>query len=154
MEATQPSLALWQIQCRARSFVTAFCLTDEDLIELECWAGRKSPAGLSPSAWSRGHLERNSTSKTRISKAATDLLDLRYVDRIMEVRDSSCEEVYALLVSALMNNPDLEFADLLWAMATDPRRCVQTLADVLTQELFVYGCQLIREKAGNQAEQA
>ncbi|MEM1451016.1 MAG: hypothetical protein AAF957_05265 [Planctomycetota bacterium] len=130
------SRPLNELGCPTLHFLTAFLLTDTDLVGLGIWDSEMRQ-GLTPTAWCRSHLHVAVQCNEHAARTVTDLLDLRYVDQILAVRSAGID---ALSVAAADAVADPGHArGLLWALLTDPRDKAHALGTQLMTEVFVRG---------------
>lgn len=131
------SKPLNQLGCPTLHFLTSFLLTDTDLMAVGCWTAEVRH-GLTPTAWCRSHLHVAVQCEDAASQRVTDLLDLRHLDAIVEVRAADLDTLATRTVHALSDREGLR--GLVWALLTDPRNEVCGLGQQLITEIFVRAC--------------
>lgn len=133
--ATQASI-LSELDCATRHFLLTVCLCDEDLRLLGYWDGEER-AGLSPETWCRGYLATLCAKDGEAARAVADLLDLRYVDTVLAVREMCSHRVSCACRHAARGDYGRTLDGLLWAVLTDSRGPVRAAGHRLMNELCV-----------------
>ncbi|MEM9380874.1 MAG: hypothetical protein AAGB93_13055 [Planctomycetota bacterium] len=128
------SRPLNELGCPTLHFLTAFLLSDTDLVGLGIW-DPELRHGLTPTAWCRSHLHVAVQCNEHAARSVTDLLDLRHVDQILQVRSADLEALGVEAADAI-SDPG-RARGLLWALLTDPRDKAHALGTQLMTEVFV-----------------
>jgi len=142
---TTPARDLWQFDSLTRSLVLGLCLTDEDAAQLVDCSDAATCFTRSPDALRRDRLQGNCRRNSKVCRRVTDLLDLRYVDTVQFVRNSSLTAVTETLDSCLRIGLQAELPALLWAVATDSREEAREVTQQLANEIMARACDIIRE---------
>ncbi len=138
------TIAIWQLDCRTRSFVLALCLDDADIAEVGTFEDAPDGIGPSRAVWRRNYLHSACRAETPLARAVQDFLDVRFAGAVIAVRAGSELDLRQDVRVTIANRRLAEFPALLWALATDSREGVRQLGHELVCETFLAACSLIR----------
>lgn len=138
MDVTNPaSRPIQSLGCPTLHFLTSFLLTDTDLVAIGCWDAEMH-GGLTPTAWCRSLLHVAIQQREDAARRVADLLDLRHVEEVMDVRMSTAPELECRAADAVDGHEDAR--GLVWALVTDPRDEVHAIAKQMITEIYVRAC--------------
>lgn len=138
MDVTTPAARpIQSLGCPTLHFLTSFLLTDTDLVAIGCWdAGMHG--GLTPTAWCRSLLQVAIQQREDAARRVADLLDLRYLGEVMDVRASLTSELACRAANAVDGRGDAR--GLVWALVTDLRDEIHDIGRQTITEIYVRAC--------------
>jgi hypothetical protein len=138
MEATDPtSRPIRSLGCPTLHFLTSFLLTDTDLVGIGCWDAEMH-SGLTPTAWCRSLLHVAIQQREDAARRVTDLLDLRHLEEVVDVRAALPSELACRATDAVDGQGNAR--GLVWALVTDPRDEVHSIGLQTITEIYVRAC--------------
>ena len=138
MDVTNPtSRPIQGLGCPTLHFLTSFLLTDTDLVAIGCWDAEMH-GGLTPTAWCRSLLHVAIQQREDAARRVADLLDLRHLEEVLDVRASLPSELACRAANAVDGCGDAR--GLVWALVTDPRDEIHAIGRQTITEIYVRAC--------------
>lgn len=138
MDVSLPtSRPIQTLGCPTLHFLTSFLLSDIDLMAIGCWDAEMHE-GLTPTAWCRSLLHVALQQREDAARRVADLLDLRHVEEVLDVRASLPTDLEARAAHAIDGREGAR--GLVWALVTDPRDDVHRLGKQVITEIYVRAC--------------
>jgi len=135
------SKSLHELDCPTRMFLVSLCLSDADLTRLGAMPVASPCGGVSQRTAARAALHRACARSGPAARAMADLLDLRHLELVANVRALDACSIAALAEAHAREASGAELAGWAWALLTDPRPAVVLQGRLYMSECYVRGLQ-------------
>jgi hypothetical protein len=117
-----------------------FCLTDDDLRALGVWRSSNADLGPAPRTQGIGMLLAMIQREPTCARWVQDLLDLRHLERVLEIRRGGLPEAHANWCDWSRHGTGTDLPGLAWALSTDSRCEIRDLGARLCRDAVTRAC--------------
>jgi len=141
------STPLSELDCPSRMFIVSLCLSDADLRAIDFLLDDPPPT-VSQATASRIALHRACARVPELAAHVSDLLDVRHMERVLEVRHAQPADLSERARELDAQSGGDVLAGWSWALLTDERTEVSTIGRRLMAECYVASLQRLSSVEG------